>query len=77
MPRTWRLTPGLSPAARQWRETLAALTPSSAARRRVLQLRGVSVPSQLVSKARRATSTFAGGAPRGKSCRMPPRPDNA
>src|SRR3990167_4077903 len=58
---------GFKPLARQCRETLAALTPSVAAILRVLQCVAASGLLCVVSSTRRATSTFTGGAPRGRS----------
>ena len=64
---------GFKPLARQCRETLAALTPNSAAIVRVLQCVAALGVLWVVRSTRRATSTVTGGAPRGKSRSMPAR----
>jgi len=62
---------GFRPLARQCREMVAALTPSSAAILRVLQCVAALGLLCVVNSTNRATSTFSGGAPRGKSRTMP------
>ena len=62
---------GFKPCLRQWRETLAALTPNSAAIVRVLQCVAALGVLWVVSFTRRATSTVTGGAPRGRSRSIP------
>ena len=58
-------------------EMLAALTPSSAAILRVLQCVAAAGVLCVVSSTSRATSTVAGGAPRGRSRSMPASLDSA
>ena len=68
---------GFKPCACQCRMTVLALTPRAAPILRVLQCVAAGGVACVVSSTSRATSTFTGGAPRGRSRSMPASLDSA